>query len=137
MTTMMKTIRSFFLCVLTLAAASCGRPQQASTTGSTPAVEQRVDALLARMTLAEKIGQMNQVSAGSDVSNYSDAVRNGQIGSILNEVDPVRINEFQRIAVEESRLGIPLLVGRDVIHGFHTVFPIPLGLAATFDPALV
>ena len=133
----MKTIRSFFLCVLTLAAASCGRPQQASTTGSTPAVEQRVDALLARMTLAEKIGQMNQVSAGSDVSNYSDAVRNGQIGSILNEVDPVRINEFQRIAVEESRLGIPLLVGRDVIHGFHTVFPIPLGLAATFDPALV
>lgn len=137
MTTIMKTIRSFFLCVLTLAAASCGRPQQASTTGSTPAVEQRVDALLARMTLAEKIGQMNQVSAGSDVSNYSDAVRNGQIGSILNEVDPVRINEFQRIAVEESRLGIPLLVGRDVIHGFHTVFPIPLGLAATFDPALV
>lgn len=137
MTTKMKSIRSFFLCVLTLAAASCGRPQQASTTGSTPAVEQRVDALLARMTLAEKIGQMNQVSAGSDVSNYSDAVRNGQIGSILNEVDPVRINEFQRIAVEESRLGIPLLVGRDVIHGFHTVFPIPLGLAATFDPALV
>ena len=137
MMTMMKTIKSLFLCVLTLAAASCGRPQQASTTGTTPAVERRVDALLSRMTLAEKIGQMNQVSAGSDVSNYSDAVRKGQIGSILNEVDPVRINEFQRIAVEESRLGIPLLVGRDVIHGFHTVFPIPLGLAATFDPALV
>jgi len=52
-------------------------------------------------------------------------------------VDPVKLNEFQRLAVEESRLGIPLLVGRDVIHGFHTIFPIPLGLAATFDPALV
>ena len=89
------------------------------------------------MTLAEKIGQMNQVSAGGDVSNYADALRKGQIGSILNEVDPVKLNEFQRLAVEESRLGIPLLVGRDVIHGFHTIFPIPLGLAATFDPALV
>ena len=54
-----------------------------------------------------------------------------------NEVDPVKVNEFQRICVEESRLGIPLLVGRDVIHGFHTVFPIPLGLASTFDPDLV
>ena len=64
-------------------------------------------------------------------------LRKGQIGSILNEVDPVKVNEFQRICVEESRLGIPLLVGRDVIHGFHTVFPIPLGLASTFDPALV
>ena len=52
-------------------------------------------------------------------------------------MDPVKINEFQRLAVEESRLGIPLIVGRDVIHGFHTIFPIPLGLAATFDPALV
>ena len=89
------------------------------------------------MTLSEKIGQMNQVSAGGDLSNYADAVRNGQVGSILNEADPVKINEFQRIVVEESRLGIPLIVGRDVIHGFHTIFPIPLGLAATFDPQLV
>ena len=96
-----------------------------------------MEALLAQMTLAEKIGQMNQVSAGGDVSNYAESLRKGQVGSILNEVDPVKINAFQRIAVEESRLGIPLLVGRDVIHGFHTVFPIPLGLAATFDPELV
>ncbi len=133
----MKTIRNLFLLVLAVAAASCGRPQPASTVGTTPEVERRVDRLLAQMTLAEKIGQMNQVSAGGEVANYAEALRGGQIGSILNEVDPVKINEFQRIAVEESRLGIPLLVGRDVIHGFHTVFPIPLGLAATFDPALV
>jgi len=99
--------------------------------------EKQIDQLLAKMTLAEKIGQMNQVSAGGDVANYAEALRKGQIGSILNEVDPVKINEFQRIAVTESRLGIPLLVARDVIHGFHTVYPIPLGLAATFDPALV
>ena len=111
--------------------------QKPSTVGTDAAVERRVEALLSRMTLAEKIGQMNQISAGGDVAQYADALRKGNIGSILNEVDPVKINEFQRIAVEESRLGIPLLVSRDVIHGFHTVFPIPLGLAATFDPALV
>ena len=114
---------------------ACGR--KVSTVGSGPEVEARVEKLLSQMTLAEKIGQMNQVSAGGSVSDYAEALRNGQIGSVLNEVDPVKINEFQRICVEESRLGIPLLVARDVIHGFHTVFPIPLGLAATFDPALV
>ena len=119
-----------------VAVVSC-QERKATTVGSTPEIERRVDQLLSRMTLAEKIGQMNQVSAGGEVANYADALRKGQIGSILNEVDPVKVNEFQRICVEESRLGIPLLVGRDVIHGFHTVFPIPLGLASTFDPALV
>ena len=132
----MKPIRILFLASLLAATVSCtGR--KPSTVGASPEVERRVDQLLSRMTLAEKIGQMNQVSAGGEVSNYADALRKGQIGSILNEVDPVKVNEFQRICVEESRLGIPLLVGRDVIHGFHTVFPIPLGLASTFDPALV
>ena len=132
----MKPIRILFLASLLAATVSCtGR--KPSTVGASPEVERRVDQLLSRMTLAEKIGQMNQVSAGGEVSNYADALRKGQIGSILNEVDPVKVNEFQRICVEESRLGIPLLVGRDVIHGFHTVFPIPLGLASTFDPDLV
>ena len=132
-----RTIRNLCLSACILALAACGRPQRVSTVGTTPEVERRVEQLLSQMTLAEKIGQMNQVSTGGDVSNYADALRKGQVGSILNEVDPAKINEFQRICVEESRLGIPLLVGRDVIHGFHTVFPIPLGLAATFDPALV
>ena len=122
---------------MVLAAVVSCQERKATTVGSTPEIERRVDQLLSRMTLAEKIGQMNQVSAGGEVANYADALRKGQIGSILNEVDPVKVNEFQRICVEESRLGIPLLVGRDVIHGFHTVFPIPLGLASTFDPALV
>ena len=134
----MKHIRN-----LTLATAicsvllSCQEKKAESTIGADAAVEARVEQILSQMTLAEKIGQMNQVSAGGDVAIYADALRKGQIGSILNEVDPVKINEYQRICMEESRLGIPLLVARDVIHGYHTVFPIPLGLAATFDPALV
>ena len=133
----MKQIRTICLASCLLLALSCQEPKVAGTIGADAEVERRVDSLLSRMTLSEKIGQMNQVSAGGEVANYADALRKGQIGSILNEVDPVKVNEFQRICVEESRLGIPLLVGRDVIHGFHTVFPIPLGLASTFDPALV
>ena len=132
----MKSIRILFVASLLAATLSCAE-RKPSTVGASSEVERRVDQLLSRMTLSEKIGQMNQVSAGGEVANYADALRKGQIGSILNEVDPVKVNEFQRICVEESRLGIPLLVGRDVIHGFHTVFPIPLGLASTFDPALV
>ena len=130
----MKRTKILFLSLL--AVLACSR-QAGTTTGSTPEVEARVDKLLSQMTLQEKIGQMNQISAGGDVAQYADALRAGQIGSILNEVDPEKINEYQRLAVEESRLGIPLLVSRDVIHGFHALFPIPLGLAATFDPELV
>ena len=133
---MMKYILTLLLAVQMVMPAGC-TAKKPSTVGSNADIEKRIEQLLSRMTLSEKIGQMNQVSAGGEVSNYAEALRNGQIGSILNEVDPVKINEFQRICVEESRLGIPLLVGRDVIHGFHTIFPIPLGLAATFDPALV
>ena len=91
------------------------------------------------MTLEEKIGQLQMVQAGgTHVPDHTrDALRAGRIGSVLNEVHVDTVNELQRIAVEESRLGIPLLVGRDVIHGFKTVFPIPLGQAASWDPKLV
>ena len=104
-----------------------------------PPVEQRVAALLGQMTLAEKIGQMNQVHAGDmePVAVLGDALRAGRVGSVINQVDVATLNELQRIAVEESRLGIPLLVGRDVIHGFKTVMPIPLGQAATWNPDVV
>ncbi len=97
-------------------------------------IDRKVDELLSKMTLREKIGQMHQVSGGA---NLAEAAAKGEIGSILNCVDPDEINAVQRAAVERSRLGIPVIVGRDVIHGFRTIFPIPLGLAATFDPALV
>lgn len=99
----------------------------------------RIDALLKTMTLAEKIGQMAQVNGanGTVSQGLREAIRSGRVGSILNEVDLDTVNALQRIAVEESRLGIPLLMGRDVVHGFRTVLPIPLGLAATFDPDVV
>lgn len=102
-------------------------------------VDLRVNDLLARMTLAEKVGQMTQVNgAGGQVpDDLRETLKAGRIGSILNEVDVATVNEIQRIAVEESRLGIPLLIGRDVIHGFQTVLPIPLGQAATWNPELV
>ncbi|MBT8068210.1 MAG: glycoside hydrolase family 3 C-terminal domain-containing protein [Gammaproteobacteria bacterium] len=102
-------------------------------------IEQRVNALLEQMTLAEKVGQMSQRngSDGDAVDDLGEALRAGGIGSVINVVDVDIINELQRIAVEESRLGIPLLFGRDVIHGFKTVMPIPLGQAATWNPAIV
>ncbi|MEL7187581.1 MAG: beta-glucosidase BglX [Pseudomonadota bacterium] len=102
-------------------------------------IDQRVEALLAKMSIEEKIGQMRQKNAGyGDPTDYlGDRLRAGGLGSILNLVDVDVVNELQRIAVEESRLGIPLLVGRDVIHGFKTVMPIPLGQSATWNPDLV
>jgi beta-glucosidase len=102
-------------------------------------VEQQVSGLLAKMTLAEKVGQMCQLDAseGYAPDYLADGLRAGRIGSVLNVVDVDVVNELQRIAIEESRLGIPLLVGRDVIHGFRTIMPIPLGQAATWNPDLV
>jgi len=105
----------------------------------TSAVDQRMAELLGRMTLAEKVGQMSQVNADfpDAPARLRDAIREGRIGSVINQVDPGVVNSLQRIAVEESRLGIPLLVGRDVIHGFRTTMPIPLGQAASFNPEIV
>jgi beta-glucosidase len=102
---------------------------------SMSSIEEKALSLLAQMTLEEKIGQMSQVNGGG--WELHQQVRNGQIGSVLNEVNVEEVNELQRLAVQESRLGIPLLIGRDVIHGFKTIFPIPLGQAASWDPAIV
>lgn len=151
-------------------------------------IEQRISDLLSKMTLEEKIGQMNQISYfGIDdkaIAQYSDddmntfmvrmgiaggegqkhpsqmskdekialikqsaekmlednigrPVREGKIGSLLNVTDTEVINKLQKTAMEESRLGIPMIIGRDVIHGFKTIFPIPLGQAASFNADLV
>ena len=104
-----------------------------------PAEQQRIDMLIARMTLDEKIGQLRVANAGegSIPPELRDEIVSGQLGAVLNEVDADTIRELQRLATEESRLGIPLLVGRDVIHGFETVFPIPLGQAASWNPGLL
>jgi len=96
------------------------------------------DSLLAEMTLSEKIGQMVQISYphGEVTEKLKQRLREGKIGSMLNVAVPETNREIQRIAVEESRLGIPLIMARDVIHGFRTLFPIPLGQAAMWDPRL-
>ena len=118
----------------TLLAAGVLLAQPASTD-----VESRVAALLARMSLDEKIGQMSQSTAmATPISAGIKAeIRAGRWGSFLNAGSPSDRAEAQRIAIRESRLGIPLLFGRDVIHGYKTIFPIPLAQAATWDPDLV
>jgi beta-glucosidase len=100
-------------------------------TGSETAIRD----LLSRMTLREKIGQMCQVTSPSE--RGEQLIRDGGIGSFLNVVDRDTCDRYQRIAREESRLGIPLIMGRDVIHGFRTVFPIPLGQAASWNMSLI
>lgn len=127
----MKTLKIFSACLFLLPFVSC---TQVANKGSDAATEKKVESLLSKMTLEEKIGQMNQISSYGNIEDMSALIKKGEIGSILNEVDPVRINALQRVAMEESRLGIPLLIARDVIHGFKTIFPIPLGQAASFNP---
>ncbi|MBI2266506.1 MAG: beta-glucosidase BglX [Armatimonadetes bacterium] len=121
--------------------------------------EARIEGLIRKMTLEEKLGQMTQFSYGESpisleamtmtekagvstkaeaaLELYKSLTREGRLGSVLNCFGAAKTNELQRIAVEESRLGIPLLFGYDVIHGYRTIFPIPLGQAATWNPALV
>jgi beta-glucosidase len=89
------------------------------------------------MTLEEKIGQMEQITGAGCADYILEQIKGDGIGSILNEVNPEVINALQRTAVEESRLGIPILFGRDVIHGFKTIFPVPLGQAASWNPQLI
>ena len=103
-------------------------------------IERRIDALVARMTLEEKLGQMSQsnaLSGGGFPAEVKEEIRKGRWGSLINAINFADRVEAQRIALKESRLGIPLLFGRDVIHGYRTVFPIPLGQAASWDPELV
>jgi beta-glucosidase len=101
----------------------------------------RIEQLLGRMTLAEKLGQMTMTAAGFTVTgpviagDSTDSIRDGSVGNLLNLCGARPVHDMQRLAVEGSRLGIPLLIGLDIIHGHRTLFPIPLGEAALFDPA--
>jgi beta-glucosidase len=103
-------------------------------------IEKNIDALLARMTLEEKLGQLQQLDGeanGNFRPEHLELARKGLLGSTLNVRGVRRTNELQRVAVEESRLKIPLLFGFDVIHGYRTIFPIPLGEAASWDASAV
>ena len=101
----------------------------------------RIDHLLARMTLAEKLGQLTMTASSYAVTgpiiagDSTESIRDGTLGNLLNMIGSGPVHEVQRIAVEQSRLGIPLLIGLDIIHGHRTLFPIPLAETALFDPA--
>jgi beta-glucosidase len=112
-------------------------------TNGDPRIEQKVDSVLALMTLEEKLGQLNLPGAGDvttgQASNTGTAekIKAGKVGGLFNIKSAAKIREVQRIAMEESRLKIPLLFGMDVIHGYQTVFPIPLGLSCSWDMDLI
>ena len=131
---------------------ACCRPAAAQETPTAaairsplndPAIEKRVDALLKKMTLEEKVGQLAQYSAGQPTGpgsgpvGFNEMLQKDEIGSLYNITSAHEINAYQHIAVEKSHLHIPLMFGLDVIHGYRTEFPIPLGLASTWDPDLV
>lgn len=117
-----------------LLASSCRQAEP-----QTNDIESKVSKLLSQMTLEEKIGQMSQIDPNSisDNQKLEGLVRDAKYGSFLNVFGVEKINKLQKIAVEQSRLKIPLLIGRDVIHGYRTIFPIPLGMAATWNPEIV
>ena len=135
--------------LMTLNACSVVKPSSGAVYSSGNLdIDIKIEALLERMTLAEKVGQLNQYSGSWDVTgpvasgdDYNEQrlsdLRSGGVGSMLNVVSVAATTEAQRIAVEETRLGIPLLFAFDVIHGFQTMFPIPLGEAASWDLDLV
>jgi beta-glucosidase len=124
----------FFACILTALSFA------AETVGA----ERRSEALIKRMTLDEKLGQLVQRAGGRSKALNSkltpeelDRVRAGQVGSYLHVAGAAALNDLQRVAVEESRLGIPLLFAMDVVHGYRTIFPVPLAMAATWSPETV
>ena len=123
--------------VLALALVLCAVTNSAQRRPSNN--ERRINALLARMTLAEKLGQLQQLDGeanGNFRPEHRELARKGLLGSTLNVRGAQRTNELQRIAMEESRLKIPLIFGFDVIHGYRTIFPVPLGEASSWDPAV-
>jgi beta-glucosidase len=132
-----------FVLVWSIASTQLAPAQARKQWQNAPDIEKRIETLLKQMTLEEKVGQLNQYSYGQPTgpatgrSSVEDSIKRGEIGSFLNVSDPILSNRLQRIAMEESRLKIPLIFGLDVIHGYRTIFPVPLALASTWDANLV
>ncbi|HMD39296.1 MAG TPA: beta-glucosidase BglX [Candidatus Acidoferrum sp.] len=120
-------------------AIACAPLAFSQSSGVTPpddqAVRQRADALLQQMTLAEKIGQLSQLFEFEPQKTIDEAVSKGQLGSVLFVTDPAETNRLQHLAVDQTRMHIPLIFGFDVIHGFRTIFPVPIAMAASWDPS--
>ncbi len=130
----LKTYAAFLICLFF---CLVGQAQKRSDVD----IELTIDSLLRNMSVEEKIGQLALRGSSSRVkgklpNSLKNAVRDGKIGAILNVMNKEHVDILQRIAVEESEHGIPLIFARDVIHGFKTIFPIPLGIAATWDPSV-
>jgi len=139
---LLRALPAAVLALASLTAAAQSQPHPNSQLAS-PDLNRRVESLLKQMTLEEKIGQLTQYAAGyatgpngSKVS-YQELTRRGQVGSFLNLTDPEKSNPLQKIAVEESRLHIPLIFGHDVIHGERTIFPVPIALSTSWNPDLI
>ena len=134
------------IAILAVFNTSCQSPVTNSTEVKDPEIEKRVDDLLSQMTLDEKIGQLNQYTsrwemtgpapANVDSVAFYQMIKDGKIGSMLNVTGVSATEKIQRLAVDSSRLGIPIILGYDVIHGYKTMFPIPLGEAASWEPEL-
>ena len=135
----MKRLAVLFVSIL-MVGAGC---QQNQSKINDPSMDKFISALMKQMTLEEKLGQLNLPAAGDIVTGEASSagvagqIRAGKVGGLFNIKGVEKIREIQRLAVEESRMKIPLLFGMDVIHGYETVFPIPLGLASTWNPAAV
>ncbi|MBI9066701.1 MAG: beta-glucosidase BglX [Salinivirgaceae bacterium] len=105
--------------------------------------QQKIDSLIKIMTLDEKIGQLNLLSSGWDITgptmdpNFKQFIKQGKVGAIFNALTVEFVTELQRLAVEETRLGIPLLFGYDVVHGYRTIFPIPLAQSCSWDLSMI
>ncbi|MCX2741020.1 beta-glucosidase BglX [Pontibacter anaerobius] len=152
---MKRIIRTALVMSIGLASTQCSTSQTGSTAQETqtvasttapasaavadPEMKKFVDDLLSKMTLDEKIGQLNLVSVGFDVTgpvvskNVDENIRKGNVGGVFNTYTPIAAKKLQEFAVNNTRLKIPLLFGYDVIHGHRTIFPIPLGLSASWD----
>lgn len=99
--------------------------------------DSKIEQILSHMSIEEKIGQLNQLDGRTDLTKLSESIRRGEVSSIMNITDRTIVDSLQKIAIEESPSGIPIIFARDIVHGFKTVLPIPLGQAASFDPELV
>jgi beta-glucosidase len=131
--------KKFFLANCVLLAMTCAAGAQTAPLTQQEA-HRRAEALLKQMTVEEKVGQMNQAAGvqmpGLGTDKPEDAIAKGQVGSVLWLTDVKELNRLQHVAVEKSRLHVPLLMGFDVIHGYRTVFPVPLGMASSWDPSV-
>jgi beta-glucosidase len=131
-------------CIATFLLTSCNTNNRINNLASTnDPFQSQVDSILSLMTLEEKIGQLNLPSSGdittgqAQSSDIAQKIAEGKVGGLFNIKSVEKIRDVQKIAMEKSRLKIPLLFGMDVIHGYETTFPIPLGLSASWDMAMI